>query len=152
MIQIRPVEVTDRRCGFNTAVIFDVPSDSALSVEVADGDAALLRAAFLKREAGLSLFDLWSMGNSFPDGQMTEVDVEVREEVSFFSLVFVSDGLIWRTPIDPVDGILIGLRFGLPFFTVEPSEPGRLSLPTDPYDIRGARITRCETHAHSAGT
>lgn len=150
MIQIRPVEVTDRGCGVTTAVIFEVSSSSALSVEVADEDAALVRAALLKGEATPSLFEVWSMSNAFHDCQMTEVGVELREDMSFFSLVFVSGGLVWRTPTDPTDALLIGLRFGLPFFMAEPSGAIRLPLLLKaPYAIPGARTTWC---AYSAGT
>ena len=153
MIRIRPVEVTNRGCGVTTAVIFEVPSSSALSVEVAVEDAAPIRAALLKSEANPSLLEVWSMASSFHDGQMTEVDVEVREDMSFFSLVFVSGGLIWRTPTDPTDALLIGLRFGLPFFMPEPSRPVRLPLLLKaPYAIPGARTTWCERHAYSVDT
>lgn len=153
MIHIRPVDVTDRGCGDTTAVIFEVPSSPALSVEVADEDAAPIRAALLKRDVKPGLFEMWSISNSFHDGQMTEVDVELREDMSFFSLVFVSGGLIWRTPMDPADALLIGLRFGLPFLMPEPSRPVRLPhLLKAPFVIPGARTTWCERHACSAGS
>ncbi len=153
MIQIRPVEVTDRGCGVTTAVIFEVSSSSALSVEVADEDAAPIRAALLKSGVNPSLFEVWSMSNAFHDCQMTEVDVELREDMSFFSLVFVSGSLVWRTPTDPTDALLIGLRFSLPFFMPEPSGPVRLPLLLKaPYAIPGARTTWCERHAYSAAT
>ena len=153
MIQIRPMEVRDRGCGVTTAVIFEVSSSTALSVEVADEDAAPIRAALLKSGANPSLFEVWSMSNAFHDCQMTEVDVELRDDMSFFSLVFVSGSLIWRTPTDPTDALLIGLRFGLPFFMPEPSGPIRLPLLLKaPYAIPGARTTWCERHAYSAGT
>ena len=151
MIQITPVEVTTRSCGATTAVIFEIPSNSALSVEVADKDAACIRAALLRHEVNPSLFELWSMSDSFHDSQMTEVDVEFCEDMSFFSLVFVSGGLIWRTPIDPADALLIGLRFGLPFLMAEPARPVRLPLLLKaPYAIPGAKTTWCERHAYSA--
>lgn len=151
MIQIRPVEVTNRACGVTAAVIFEVPSEQALVVEIAGDDAAPVRTALLEREAHPSFLESWSMSNSFQDGQMTEVDVEIREDLSFFSLVFVSGGLIWRTPTDPIDALLLGLRFGLPFLLAEPSEPARLPfLLKAPYAISGARIAWCDSHPDSA--
>ena len=153
MIQIRPVEVTNPGCDVTTAVIFEVPLSPALSIEVADEAAAPIRAALLRPKVTPSLFEQWSMANVFHDGQMTEVDVELREDMSFFSLVFVSGGLIWRTPADPADALLIGLRFGLPFLMAEPSRPVRLPfLLRGPHAVSGARTTWCEPHAYSAGT
>ena len=153
MIQIRPVEVTNRGCAVATAVVFEVPSKPALLVGVADEDAAPIRAALLRREVTPSLLESWSMSSAFSDGQMTEVDVEVREGMSFFSLVFVSDGLTWRTPIEPTDALLIGLRFGLPFLMVEPSWFQRLPLLLKaPYAMPGARTAWCEQHADSVDT
>ena len=150
MIHIRPVEVKDRGCGDMRAVIFEVPSSPALSVEVADQDAAPIRAALRRRDVKPGLFEMWSISNSFHDGQMTEVDVELREDMSFFSIVFVSGGLIWRTPMDPVDALLTGLRFSLPFFMAEPLRHVRLPhLVKAPFVIPGARITWCERHACS---
>lgn len=151
MIQIKPVEVTNRGGGVAAAVIFEVPSKPALHVGVADEDAAAIRAALLKREAKPGLLESWSMSNSFHDGQMTEVDVEVREDLSFFSLVFVSGGLIWRTPVAPTDALLIGLRCGLPFLMAEPSRAVRLPfLLKAPHAVPGARTTWSERHVCSA--
>ena len=64
---------------------------------------------------------------------------------------FVSGGLIWRTPTDPTDALLIALRFGLPFLMAEPSRLVRLPfLLRAPYAIPGARTTWCERRAYLA--
>ncbi len=153
MIQLRPVEVAARGCDSAPAVVFEVPYSPALSVEVAGEHAASIRAAFRGGKASLSLFELWSVPILLWDGPLTEVIVEVREDQSFFSVVFISGGLIWRLPVDPVDALLIGFRLDLPFFMEEPSRPEQLPLLVAPSsDMAGAKATWLKSHAYLADT
>ena len=52
--------------------------------------------------------------------------MEIFDGDARFSLVFVSGGPIWRTPVDPIDALLTGFHFSLPFFLAQPAMPERL--------------------------
>ena len=116
--QLKPIATQDCPGGLGVKVIFEVHQGHDLAVDIPQEHAVAVHAEFLGRSRGPGLFDLWSAGNLL-DGQYTEVIVALVDERARFSLVFVSDGPQWQTPVEPVDAILTGFHLNLPFFMAE---------------------------------
>jgi len=140
MVQMHPCDVCSADGERSAAVVFHVPDGPDLSIAVPDARIDLVRAALDGRSRGPSLFDLWcaSYGG---EGQYTEVIVEAVEREARLSVVIVSGGMAWRTPLDPVDAILTGLDFNLPFFMTDATLPERLPKALHlPWPVRTAAL------------
>ncbi len=138
--ELKPMDVRGCSEGLCGRVIFAAPDGRDLAVDIPHQKLAGVRAEFQGYSRGPSLFGLWSAG-ALIDGQYTEVIVEVADDRVRFSLVLVSVGLVWRTPADPVDALLVGFHLSLPFFICEGRRSERLPAPIKvPREVSAARF------------
>lgn len=148
--QLIPTKILDDEENFTAQMIFGVPNGKDVIVNFPREHANAVRAEFEGRSRGPSLFDLWCAGN-LVDGQYTEVIVEFADDRVRFSLVFVSGGPIWRTSVDPIDALLTGFHFRLPFFMTQPSTADLLPvLINAPREISVARFACSNTTSLSS--
>ena len=126
--KLKPMDVRSCSEGLCGSVIFAAPDGRDLAVDIPHEQLAGVRAEFQGYSRGPSLFGLWSAGTLI-DCQYTEVIVEVADDRVLFSLVMVSVGLVWQTPADPVDALLLGFHLSLPFFICEGRWSERLPAP-----------------------
>lgn len=150
MVQVHPLDVRTGDETRESAVVFEVPHAVDLSIAIPHAELDSVRKALLRRNRATSLFELWC--SAYSDSQYTEVIIEALEGRAWLSVVMTGGGVRWRTLLPPVDAILIGLHYRLPFFMTEPAVQEPLPTPLNlPWPARAAAIRGARPLSGPAG-